>query len=170
MEAIGAGANVAAFVVIGLQSAKICYNTLSAIKDGPVIVQQVANDVLQLDWILRDQSTARAAAQDTPLVGYIRICREQLDEMAAAIGKFQTTPDERKAGKLWKRFKSFLGEKRLEIIGANISRQVGFLGLRIENVNLTATSKWPKRSGMLVASYRNKQTHKSPTSAISVAV
>lgn len=41
MEAIGVGANVLAFILLGLKSAKFIHETLSAVKDGPEIVQRV---------------------------------------------------------------------------------------------------------------------------------
>jgi hypothetical protein len=35
MEAVGAGANVLAFIIIGLKSAQVVYETYSSIKDSP---------------------------------------------------------------------------------------------------------------------------------------
>jgi hypothetical protein len=48
MEAIGPGANVLAFVVLALKMGKTAYETFSAIKDGPDVVQKLANNMSQL--------------------------------------------------------------------------------------------------------------------------
>ncbi|KAJ3471643.1 hypothetical protein MRS44_001742 [Fusarium solani] len=102
MEAIGGGANVLAFVVLGIKSAKLTHDTLSAISDGPARVRNLAAGFLQLHWILEQLLQCRAAATDTALHGQARQC---------------CLSRERATGRFWKRLKAAISESDLEKLG-----------------------------------------------------
>ena len=131
MEALGAGANILAFVVVGLECAKGIYSTLSAVKDGPQIVQRVANNVLQLHWILEQLQQSRAAVQDTALYGQVRLCVEGLSSLSKVLNNLQALPNERITGRFWKRLKIVLSEKNLDTLRVQIEQQAALLSLRL---------------------------------------
>ncbi|KAI1410600.1 ankyrin [Hypoxylon sp. FL1857] len=135
MEAIGAGANLLAFVLFALKSAKTAYETLSAIKDGPQIVKQVANTVNQLCWILENIKESRVSAEDVSLLGHLRICREDLELAASWIEKLQISSIERQSGRLWRRLKCFLSEKDLERFNTQLIGHVTTLNLRLQGTS-----------------------------------
>ncbi|RSL86776.1 hypothetical protein CEP52_015711 [Fusarium oligoseptatum] len=131
MEAIGVGANVLAFVVLGIKSAKMAHETLSAIKDGPALVQSVAANFLQLHWILEQLLQCRAAASDPALHGQARQCCEDLDKLAKIIERLQVPPSEKATGKFWKRLKAAISENDLNRLDAWAAQQASMLSLRL---------------------------------------
>ncbi|KAI0840332.1 ankyrin [Hypoxylon sp. FL0890] len=135
MEAIGTGANVLAFVLLALKSAKTAYETLSAIKDGPQIIRQAANTINQLHWILENLKHSHAAAEDVGLLGHLRICCDELELAASHVGKLQISPTERQSGRLWRRLKSFLSEKDLERLNTRLMGHVTTLNLRLQGIS-----------------------------------
>ncbi|RSL60928.1 hypothetical protein CEP53_005296 [Fusarium sp. AF-6] len=131
MEAIGVGANVLAFVVLGIKSAKLAHDTLSAIKDGPALVQSVAANFLQLHWILEQLIQCHAAASDPALHGQARQCCEDLDKLAKTIERLQVPPREKVTGKFWKRLKAAINENDLKRLDAWAGQQASMLSLRL---------------------------------------
>ncbi|RSL71618.1 hypothetical protein CEP51_012027 [Fusarium floridanum] len=131
MEAIGVGANILAFVVLGIKSAKLAHDTLSAIKDGPTLVQSVAANFLQLHWILEQLLQCRAAASDPALHGQARHCYEELDKLAKTIERLQVPPREKATGKFWKRLKAAISENDLKRLDAWAAQQASMLSLRL---------------------------------------
>ncbi|RWA07939.1 hypothetical protein EKO27_g7150 [Xylaria grammica] len=139
MEAFGLGANVAAFVVIAAQLSKVLYTTFSSIKDGPDNARKVAAHLLQLHGVLEQLRHSSLASQDTALVGHVGLCVSDLNSLADDVQKLQLTPDEARTGRLWKRFKSFLDEKKLDRICDQIVAHTGTLSLRLSIVNSNTT-------------------------------
>lgn len=131
MEAIGVGANVLAFVVLGIKSAKLAHDTLSAISDGPARVRNLAADFLQLHWILEQLLQCRVAATDTALHGQARQCCETLSKLAKTIERLQVSPGERATGRFWKRLKAAISESDLEKLGPWVAQQTSMLSLRL---------------------------------------
>lgn len=131
MEAIGVGANVLAFILLGLKSAKLIHETLSAVKDGPEIVQQVARDILQLHWILERVHQSRAAANDESLLFHAQQCVDDLGSLAEIVQRLQPVTNERLTGRFWKRFKTILSEKDLARISTQVAQKASLLDFRI---------------------------------------
>lgn len=131
MEPIGVGANVLAFVVLGIKSAKLAHDTLSAIKDGPALVQSMAANFLQLHWILEQLLQCRAAATDLALHGQARQCCEDLEKLAKTIERLQVPPREKATGKFWKRLKAAISENDLKRLDAWATQQASMLNLRL---------------------------------------
>ncbi|KAI5917246.1 hypothetical protein F4810DRAFT_697255 [Camillea tinctor] len=132
MEAIGAGANVLAFITLGLKCAKTIHSTLSIIKDGPRIVQQAATAVSQLHWTLLQAQQSRAVTDDVSLQGQIQRCVEDLDSLAKIVTELQIPPNEKWTGKVWRRFKLVLDEKILDTINGQITQHATILSLRLD--------------------------------------
>jgi len=135
MEAIGAGANVLAFVVLGLNCAKTIYQTLSAVRDAPRIVQRVSTDILQLHYILEQVKQSRAAADDDALARHVRLCVDELKPLAAVIEKVQFTSSDVSTGKAWKKLKAFLTEKNLDMISSRVTHHIATLSLRLSTLS-----------------------------------
>ncbi|KAI3327331.1 ankyrin [Xylariaceae sp. AK1471] len=131
MEALGMGANVATFVVIAAQTAKFLHNTYSAIKDGPENVRRIADQMLQLHGILEQLKKSRVVTHDTALAGQVELCLRDLVLLAEPVRELQFTASELRTGKIWKRFKLFLNEKRLGDIGAQVEKHAIQLNLRL---------------------------------------
>ncbi|KAI1454940.1 hypothetical protein F4805DRAFT_438037 [Annulohypoxylon moriforme] len=134
MEAVGVGANVLAFVLLALKSAKTSYETISAIKDGPEIVRQVAANINQFYWILYGLRNSPAAIDDS-LMGHLKTCCEQLNSAASFIEKLQISPSERRAGRFWRRLKAFLGEKDLDQLNVQLTMNIGILNLKLQDIS-----------------------------------
>ncbi|KAK8108967.1 hypothetical protein PG984_014768 [Apiospora sp. TS-2023a] len=136
-EALGLGANVVAFVVVAAQLTKKTYETFSTIKDGPEIVRRVTDQVNQLYWILEGLKTNRAALQDPSLAGHLQLCISEISSAAPLIEKLQLSPEERRSGRLWKRLRTFLGEKDLERLNTQLSGIATSLTLRMQGAAST---------------------------------
>ncbi|KAI3340872.1 hypothetical protein F4824DRAFT_516118 [Ustulina deusta] len=130
MEAFGAGANVAAFLVVAAQLSKVLYTTFCGIKDGPDAVREVTSHMQQLHGVLEQLKLSPLAAHDDALVGHIALCVKDLNQLADDVMKLQFLPGEQKTGRLWKRFKCFLDEKKLDNIRDQLLLHTNTLGFR----------------------------------------
>ncbi|KAI2468980.1 ankyrin [Annulohypoxylon bovei var. microspora] len=135
MDAIGVGANVIAFVVIALKAAKTTYETLSAVKDGPKIVKQVADRINQLYWILDGLKKSLTVVEDASIMGHLRICCEELNSAAEFIEGLQISSGDRHVGKIWRKLKTFLGEKDLERLNDQLTSHVTIFNLRLQGIS-----------------------------------
>ncbi|KAI1261938.1 hypothetical protein F5Y18DRAFT_440103 [Xylariaceae sp. FL1019] len=131
MEAVGAGANVIAFVVLAAQLTKTVYTTFSLIKDGPTNLQSVAKDVLGLHETLELLNGCPMVAHDASLPSLIMDCILDLKPIDDNIRHLRITPGEEKIGRLWKRFKIFLDEKKLDQIRTQVHAHTNALHIRL---------------------------------------
>lgn len=130
MEALGAGANVAALVIAAAQLSKFLYTTFCSIKDGPDAVRKVTSHMQQLHGVLEQLKLSPLAAHDDALVGHIALCIKDLNQLADGVTRLQSFPGEKRTGKLWKRFRCFLDEKKLDDIHDQLIQHINTLGLR----------------------------------------
>ncbi|KAI5468103.1 ankyrin repeat-containing domain protein [Mariannaea sp. PMI_226] len=138
-EAVGAGANVLAFVLLGLKSAKFVYETFSIVKDGPDIVQKLATDVCRLHSILTSLHQSQAAAADQYLLQQAQQCTQELQDLAAHLQTLRLLPGDRFTGNCWKRLKVLLKEKELVRIASQINQHASLLSLRMNTLSSEAT-------------------------------
>ncbi|KAI0857819.1 ankyrin repeat-containing domain protein [Xylaria cubensis] len=139
MEAIGLGANVVAFVVLAAQLSKKLYITLSAIKDGPNNVRRVSNHLRQLHEVLEQIRHSPLACHDTELTSHVELCVSDLESLFSSVQRLQPTEDESKTDRMWKRFKSFLDESKLDCIREQIVTHVSTLNFRLSILHSNAT-------------------------------
>ncbi|KAI0552308.1 ankyrin repeat-containing domain protein [Xylaria curta] len=139
MEAIGLGANVVAFVVLASQLSKKLYVTLSSIKDGPNNVRRVSNHLLQLHAVLEQIRHSPLAFHDTELTRHVESCVSDLESLFSSVQRLQFTKDESKPDRMWKRFKSFLNEDKLDCIREQIVTHVSTLNFRLSILHSNAT-------------------------------
>ncbi|KAH7316882.1 hypothetical protein B0I35DRAFT_434180 [Stachybotrys elegans] len=131
MEALGAGASVVAFVPLAMGAAKVAYNILSSIKDGPSSVQKAAEAILTLYGILEQLDRLDQSDTDVPLRVDIKGCFEDLDVFAKKVIKVQSSSIDDGGRRLWKRLKQFVTEKELEKISLSISQHYSRLNVRL---------------------------------------
>ncbi|KAL2675486.1 hypothetical protein Neosp_011672 [[Neocosmospora] mangrovei] len=138
MDPLSVGANVLAFVVLGIKSAKVAHDILSAIKDGPKVVRDLTGNVLQLQGILeklKEPCTAASADALDGLEGQVRQCNEDLQELAQLIQKFQVSTRDKFAKKLWKRLKVVVSEKDLERFNRQVEQKANLLNVRLSTLS-----------------------------------
>ncbi|KAI0531906.1 ankyrin [Xylaria digitata] len=131
MEALGAGANAVAFILLAAKLSKELYSVLYSIKDGPSNVQSVANDILRLHGALELLKNCPMVAHDTSLSGHIMGCISDLNPLAESIKKLQITSGEQRVGRIWKRFRSVLDEKKLDQIRTRVDAHTNAIHLRL---------------------------------------
>ncbi|KAI0101384.1 ankyrin repeat-containing domain protein [Nemania sp. FL0031] len=141
MEALGVGANVAAFVVIASQLSQFLFTTFSSIQDAPDNVRRVAGHLLQLHGVLEQLKLSPFACHDTALAGHVGLCISDLNTLADTLRKVQSTPNQSGASMLWRRFKSFLNEEKLQKICEQIIIHSSTLGLRLSILRSNATKE-----------------------------
>ncbi|KAI0856822.1 ankyrin [Xylaria cubensis] len=125
----GTAASAATFIVLAAQLSKTLYTAFDSIKDGPANVQAVAGDILRFHGALEQLKGCPTVAND--LSGPIRACYLDLEPLADKIRGLQLKPNEKKSGKLWKRFKSFLNEKILDQIRTRVNVLTNDIHLRL---------------------------------------
>ncbi|KAI1738713.1 ankyrin [Xylaria scruposa] len=122
-------ASAVTFIVLAAQLSKILYTTFDSIKDGPANVQAVAGEILRFHGALEQLKGCPMVAND--LGGPIRACYLDLEPLAVKIRGLQLKPAEKKSGKLWKRFKCFLSEKKLDQIRTQVNVLTNDIHLRL---------------------------------------
>ncbi|TRX93617.1 hypothetical protein FHL15_005589 [Xylaria flabelliformis] len=125
----GTAASAVTFIVLAAQLSKTLYTAFDSIKDGPSNVQAVAGDILRFHGALEQLKGCPTVADD--LSGPIRACYLDLKSLADKIRGLQFKPTEEKSGKLWKRFKSFLNEKKLDQIRTRVNVLTNDIHLRL---------------------------------------
>ncbi|KAJ3580067.1 hypothetical protein NPX13_g492 [Xylaria arbuscula] len=138
MEALGVGANAVAFIVLAAQLSKTVYTSFHSIKDGPENVRNTASDILRLHGALETLKNC-PLANDRSLSEQIKTCFLDLSHLAETIQKLQYTSDERRTGRLWKRFRSFIDEKKLDEIRSRVNSSISCHGI-LSDVQLTRQS------------------------------
>ena len=144
MEAVGAGANVLTFVLLGLKSAQVVHDIFSTIRDAPQTVQTLVGHVAQLQGILQSLKTLeyRLASQEayTALESAVQNCSRDLEDLASKSQQLEVLPTENRAGKLWKRIKATVGEKGLQRMGDSVVRHVVILNTHLQLWQVKSTS------------------------------
>ncbi|KAI0455707.1 ankyrin repeat-containing domain protein [Xylaria acuta] len=139
MEAIGLGANVVAFIVIASQLSKKLYTTFSSIKDGPSNVQRVSSHLLQLHGILEQLRHSPLACHDAELTRHVKLCVSDLESLFNSVHELQPNKGDKKTDRMWKRFKSFLDESKLDCIREQIVAHISTLNFRLSILHSNTT-------------------------------
>lgn len=131
MEALGSGANILAFIILGIKGTKVIYDTVSAVKDGPEAVKQISGSIMALRWTLEQLQQSNVTRHDSALEAQIKLCVEEIGSWAAVIQTLHVCPSERASGRFWRRFKTVLGEKQLDTINTRVTQHASMLSLRL---------------------------------------
>jgi len=134
-EAIGVGASALAFVLLGLKSAKVAYQALSSIKDGPTHVNQIMSSVLGLQYTLERLSHCRLVMehQDEGLLKATKACADDMNLFADQLEKFVKA--HHGVARQWNKVKFFLKEEDLKRMSAAVVGHTTALSLHLEILN-----------------------------------
>ncbi|KAH8903591.1 ankyrin [Coniochaeta sp. PMI_546] len=134
-EAIGVGASVVTFLGLALSSAKAIYEVLSAVNDGPRIVQRLAGEVKQHKTILLRLSELQIntinSADLQELESFSKRCEADLTSFNKKLRQISFSENDRRIGKLWKRLKIAVTEKDLDRMRDIVQHNTTFLNAQL---------------------------------------
>ena len=136
-----AGASVVTFLALALSSAKAIHNVLSAVKDGPQNVQNLANWISQLQGILEQLS--RTPADQINTNGFTNMasltskCAADIANIKSRLQQVHFSADDRRIGRLWKRLKAVVTEKDLERMHDTVRDYTSMLNVHLSLLSTT---------------------------------
>lgn len=132
MEAVGFGASVLAFVLLGLKSAKVTYEVLSAIKDGNTHLAQAKSSVQGLQSTLERLSRCRLITeqQDDGREKTAQKCANDMEAFAKELEKL--VEPQHRIGKQWNKVKIFLKEDDLKRVTAAVVGHTAALNFYVQ--------------------------------------
>lgn len=137
MDALSAGAGAVAFITLALQSTKVLYTIISAIRDCPKHVKDLSHDVEQLQSILGRLAQCRAILQDDQSLAVLtRRCSDDISLFVCRLQKMQISPTEQRTGKIWKKLRAVMSEKDLDAMRFSIHGHVSSLSLQLSIVQV----------------------------------
>ncbi|KAJ4326734.1 hypothetical protein N0V84_002854 [Fusarium piperis] len=118
MEAIGTGASTLAFVLLALKSAKVIHESLSAIKDAPRIVRELAQDLQLLQSVLgRLTHCPLSHAPSSTITSFqdmLRACTAELSDIESRLEQFKKKPDSSRSSRVYKGILGYVKKEELE--------------------------------------------------------
>lgn len=125
-----AGASILAFVTGGLQSAKLAYDVISGIRDGPQKIRDLESAlgrlVQQLAYL--ETNPSLVPQKDAAI---IQKCRDDLDQIRMDIGKLCVSAGDGKLKRFWKKMRPALNEKDIGHILAKVAAQTAAIGVYV---------------------------------------
>lgn len=132
MDALSAGAGAVAFITLALQSAKVLYTIISAIKDCHGHVRDLCQDVEQLQSILGRLSQYQAILQDDQSLAVLtRRCSDDISLYVCRLQRMQLSPTDQRTGAIWKKLRAVVSEKDLHAMRFSIHGHVSSLSLQL---------------------------------------
>ncbi|KAL8388848.1 hypothetical protein RB595_008974 [Gaeumannomyces hyphopodioides] len=123
-----AGASILAFLTAGLQSAKLAYDVVSAIKDGPQRIRDLESAlghlVTHLGYLEADPSLI--PQKDAAI---FQKCRDDLIQVRIDVEKLCVSDKDGKLERMWKKIKPALKEKDIAQILAKVTAQIATIGV-----------------------------------------
>ncbi|KAH7268836.1 hypothetical protein B0J15DRAFT_419337 [Fusarium solani] len=118
MEAIGAGASTLAFVLLALKSAKVIHESLSAIKEAPRIVRELAQDIQLLQSVLgRLTHCPLSHAPSSTVTSFqdmLQACTAELSSIENRLEQFKKKPDSSRSSRVYKGILGYVKKEELE--------------------------------------------------------
>ncbi|RSL41948.1 hypothetical protein CEP54_015656 [Fusarium duplospermum] len=118
MEAIGTGASTLAFVLLALKSAKVIHESLTAIKDAPRIVRELAQDIQLLQSVLgRLTHCPLSYAPNSTITAFqdmLRACTTELSSIESRLETFKKKPDSSRSSRVYKGILGYVKKEELE--------------------------------------------------------
>jgi len=132
MEAVGFGAGVLAFILLGLKSAKVAHDVLSAIKDGNIQVAQARSSVQGLQSTLERLSQCRLVVeqQDEGLLKTVKECAENMKVFVEQLSGLDGP--KHGAERQWNKVKIFLKEDELKRVSAAVVGHTAALNIYLQ--------------------------------------
>lgn len=132
MDAISGGASVIAFITIAAQSAKVIGNVIAGIKDGPENVARAGRTILMLQATLIQLAQCHELSQTTRshiMETQIKHCHDDLAAFATRLSKLQLLDADSSSRRAWKRLKTIISEKELDMMTTVVGSHASILGL-----------------------------------------
>ncbi|KAJ4247830.1 hypothetical protein NW762_013039 [Fusarium torreyae] len=140
MEAVGAGASLLTFLTVAFSVTKSIHDALSAIKDGPQVVQYLSDDFARLQTILQKLSqthfTAISAADKSELEGLAKKCNDDLIDFDEKLRRLDVSGASGGRDRLWRKLKLCFTEKDLDQMRHVVQGHVQLLKLRLNLVQI----------------------------------
>lgn len=140
-----AAAAVIAVITFSLQSTKFVYQTIEEIRDGPSVVNELAERARRLDGVLQqllqlaEHSERSARVHDPsiwkPLETKASQCSSDLQETTSKLKALDLDKTKHHLEKAWKRIKVSLKEKDLARISGQLQYHLAELGTQLLIVN-----------------------------------
>ncbi|KAF8866194.1 hypothetical protein BDZ45DRAFT_720337 [Acephala macrosclerotiorum] len=137
-----AGASIIAFLSIGLQSVKVVYEFISAIKDGPSKLGDLQGAIESLESLLEQMYnspglTTSPITTSGSLLALVQRCVNDIQRFEAEIGRIYVPPKEKRCGKVWKRLKLAFKEKDIPYMTTVVTGHVNILSLHCNVRSMT---------------------------------
>ncbi|KAF5687093.1 hypothetical protein FCIRC_2481 [Fusarium circinatum] len=118
MEPVGATASILTFVTVAFSATKSIYGALSAIKDGPEILDSINDEISQLQNILQRlsqvvSSTTRPTDR-SKVEQMVKKCRDDLVGFEVKLRQLDVSGADGRRGQLWRKLKICFEEKELD--------------------------------------------------------
>ncbi|KAM0551374.1 hypothetical protein ACHAPJ_008483 [Fusarium lateritium] len=148
MEAVGAGASLLTFLTVAFSVTKSIHDALSAIKDGPQVIQYLSDDFAQLQTILQKLSqtpfTSINVTDKSELEGLAKKCNGDLVDFDTKLRLLDVSGAGGRRDRLWRKLKLCFTEKDLDQMRHVVQGHVQVLTIRlnlvqIQQVSFTAT-------------------------------
>jgi hypothetical protein len=147
MEVIAAASSITALLTIAVQSAKIIYDTVVNIRNGPSQLRGLATAVDDLHRMLKqvadirieEESRADRSGDTGGLKASIKNCAEDLLAVQREIGKLQAVPQDNHLGRTWKQVKSILAKDDFRRLWSIVNHQTVALSLQL-NIEHTSVN------------------------------
>jgi hypothetical protein len=147
MEVIAAASSIPALLTISVQSAKIIYDTVVNIRNGPSQLRGLATAVDDLHRMLKqvadirieEESRADRSGDTGGLKASIKNCAEDLLAVQREIGKLQAVPQDNHLGRTWKQVKSILAKDDFRRLWSIVNHQTIALSLQL-NIEHTSVN------------------------------
>ncbi|KAF5649912.1 hypothetical protein F25303_4599 [Fusarium sp. NRRL 25303] len=161
MEPVGATASILTFVTVAFSATKSIYGALSAIKDGPKVLDSINDEISQLQNILQRllqvvSSTARPTDR-SKLRQMVKKCRDDLVGYEVELRQFDVSKADGRRGQLWRNLKICFEEKDLDRMYRRIGRHVQLLTLYLGTIQDEQTSLIATQSTELLSRIQQLQ-------------
>lgn len=133
MEALGAGAVVLPFAILGLQSIKVLCDVLSSAKEGREQVSQAQRHVQSLLSTLERLSRRRVI--DEALAAKINACADDIEQYAKKLKSLAVDDADPRLERQWKRIKILFNEKDLAKMSAVMVGHTVALSLHLNTID-----------------------------------
>ena len=139
MDGVSGAASVVGIATITLQSAKLIYEAVTGIKNGPSLVQQLASTLQDLQRVLQrviDLKRKPEQANPTNLDELETLAQKCATDVRAMQEKLVKLSGGGKIELAWKRVKTYLQAKDLEVMQATIRQHTHMLSAEMAIVTL----------------------------------
>ncbi|KAH6961929.1 hypothetical protein BKA56DRAFT_177476 [Ilyonectria sp. MPI-CAGE-AT-0026] len=163
-------ASLIAFITIGIQSTKIIYDTLSAIKDGPEVVARAAKDIQRLSTILKslEPTCTVDPAWGQELRQHLQECTTDLRTFEKWLGKFMIDNADSRLERLCNQVKTALGKKDFSALHTLVASHIAHLNLYLQMKQGDTTFEIRKEVRVLTRTLHTSESNNEKRATVAV--